>query len=506
MIPVRLLDLFSGAGGAAMGYAQAGFVVTGVDHKPQPHYPFKFIQGDVFEILDRIDLTQFDAIHASPPCQRYTRNARQRGTADSHPDLIAPIRARLDAIGKPYIIENVELAPLINPVLLCGTMFGLGVFRHRNFEMNWNAGLAPVHPDHDGRIGDGRYFTVAGHTGFNSTRDGRIGGTADDWRRAMDVKWMSCYELAEAIPPAYTRHLGDLLMGHVLRLRARSSTRHVVMFSSGAGSAIAAYRVVNRFGAENVTLLFADVNGEHPDNYRFMKETAAWLGADLVWLHNDGQTIWDVFKKVRFLGNTRIDPCSRVLKREPMRRWLEENCDPADTVAYLGFDWTEEHRHRRAEGYWAPWRMESPLIWDPPLDKSQALDILSNAGIEPPLLTRQGFPHANCGGGCIKAGIGQFKKLLEIAPETYRLWEDQEEELRVMLGDIAILRDRTGGTTKPLTLRALRHRLEVNPRAHSGEDWGACNCLTPLEPEGESDEEAQAQAVDPALVTIRGRG
>jgi DNA (cytosine-5)-methyltransferase 1 len=218
MIPVHLLDLFCGAGGASMGYARAGFVVTGVDRAPQRHYPFRFIKGDVFDILDRIDLSRFDAIHASPPCQRFTRNARQRGTAENHPDLIAPTRERLRAIGKPYIIENVELAPLIRPILLCGVMFGLGVFRHRLFETSWPHNLRTlVDPPHPGHIGDGRFYTVAGHTGYNSTRDGRVGGTAEDWRRAMDIKWMNCYELAEAIPPAYTHFIGENLMTHLRR-------------------------------------------------------------------------------------------------------------------------------------------------------------------------------------------------------------------------------------------------------------------------------------------------
>lgn len=258
--------------------------------------------------------------------------------------------------------------------------------------------------------------------------------------------------------------------------------RHVVMFSSGAGSAVAGRRVVDRFGAADVTLLFADVNGEHEDNYRFLREAAAWIGVEPVILDNDGRTIWDVFKRVRFLGNTRIDPCSRVLKREPMRAWLEAHCDPADTTAYLGFDWTEERRHDRAQGYWTPWRMESPLLWPPTIDKGDALAELAAAGIEPPWLTRQGFPHANCGGGCVKAGIGQFKRLLQVAPDEYRHWEEQEAEVRDLLGDVAILRDRRGGMTKPMSLRTLRLRLEADPSAHGGAEWGGCNCMTP--PEG----------------------
>jgi hypothetical protein len=198
-------------------------------------------------------------------------------------------------------------------------------------------------------------------------------------------------------------------------------------------------------------------------------------------LDNDGKTIWDVFKEKRFLGNSRVDPCSRILKREPMRRWLEDNRDPADTVAHVGFDWTEDHRIKRMAGYWAPWAVECPLTWEPLLDKHQALMVLRQAGIEPPRLTRQGFPHANCGGGCVKAGIGQFKHLLKVAPDTYAEWEAGEQELRDLLGDVTILTDRTHHTRRPLSLRSLRLRVESQPSLFDGEDYGGCNCMTPPE-------------------------
>ena len=259
--------------------------------------------------------------------------------------------------------------------------------------------------------------------------------------------------------------------------------RHIVMFSSGAGSAVAAKRVVDRYSPEQTTLLFADVNGEHPDNYRFLEQASKWLDAELVILDNGGRTIWDVFREERYLGNTRIDPCSKYLKRVPMRRWLEANCDPSDTVAYLGFDWTERHRHDRALAYWAPWVMKSPLLYEPIIDKAQALDILREAGIEPPELTRQGFPHANCGGGCVKAGIGQFKRLLAVAPGTYAEWEREEDSIRGLLGDVAILRDRRGGSVKPLPLKTLRLRVQAEPTLFQDEEWGGCNCMMPGEDE-----------------------
>lgn len=253
------------------------------------------------------------------------------------------------------------------------------------------------------------------------------------------------------------------------------------MFSSGAGSAVAAKRVAEACGTEGLVLLFADVNGEHPDNYRFLREAAAWVGGELVVLDNGGRTIWDVFKKGRFLGNTRVDICSRVLKREPMRKWLEQNCDPVTTTVHLGFDISEEHRLTRAIPHWDPWRVQAPLCWDPPIWKDQALSMLIGVGIEPPWLTSQGFPHANCAGGCVKAGIGQFKRLLEIAPATYLEWQDNEERMREELGDVAILRDRRGGKTKPMPLRVLRQRIEDGSVEKSEEDWGGCNCLLPAE-------------------------
>ena len=255
------------------------------------------------------------------------------------------------------------------------------------------------------------------------------------------------------------------------------------MFSSGAGSAVAAKRVAERYGTDDLVLLFADVNGEHPDNYRFFDEVVPWVGGEVVVLDNDGRTIWDVFRQKRFLGNSRIDPCSHYLKRQPMRRWLQANCDPADTTCYIGYDWTEGHRVDKAASYWEPWAVDSPLCWDPVMDKGDALDLLTEAGIEPPLLTRQGFPHANCGGGCVKAGKGQFKKLLAMAPETFAEWERNEEEIRDLLGDVAILRDRFDGVVKPLSLREFRQRLQAQPSLWDGADWGGCNCMLPPEVE-----------------------
>lgn len=208
---MKLLDLFCCAGGAAMGYHRAGFEVVGVDIRPQPNYPFGFHRADALDF----PFDGFDVIHASPPCQAYSKGARAAGTVDRHRALIPDIRARLEAWGGPWIIENIETArrELVDPVLLCGTMFGLGVLRHRLFESNV-ALTVPDHGPHRRRVGDG-YVTVAGHAGGSSTRDGFTNGDTNAWRAAMGIGWMTSRELAEAIPPAYTEHLGRQLARHL---------------------------------------------------------------------------------------------------------------------------------------------------------------------------------------------------------------------------------------------------------------------------------------------------
>jgi DNA (cytosine-5)-methyltransferase 1 len=205
------LDLFCGAGGVAMGLHWAGFDVVGVDIKPQPRYPFTFKLGDA--LAPPVDLSDFDLIWASPPCQRYSTGAKKWGTSYSHPDLIAQTRELLICSGKPYVIENIEQARawLRFPIMLCGQYFGLGVFRHRLFETSFQI-AEPAHDKHNGRVGDGKYHTVTGHAGGSSKRDGWKGGSTADWRIAMGIDWMTGNEMAEAIPPAFAEFIGRAAM------------------------------------------------------------------------------------------------------------------------------------------------------------------------------------------------------------------------------------------------------------------------------------------------------
>lgn len=218
----RLLDLFCCAGGAAVGYHRAGFEVVGVDNKPQPNYPYEFLETDALKLPPDF-IASFDAIHASPPCQSYSDLAKRNRNGHMHPRLVEPTRRLLKKSGLPYIIENVEGAPLMNPVVLCGTMFKrLRVIRHRLFESNIPLEVPPhtrKHPKvhtldkrkaHYGKTDEWVDFvqvTGGGNSSVAAARD------------AMGIDWMTKGEINEAIPPAYTFFLGKQLLAHVLASR-----------------------------------------------------------------------------------------------------------------------------------------------------------------------------------------------------------------------------------------------------------------------------------------------
>ena len=204
---MKLLDLFCGAGGASAGYAAAGFEVHGVDLKHGKRYPYTYVRADVLDVLrDKNYLDQFDVIHASPPCQTHSitqhlRNAQ--GKTTSKLDLIPETRAALIELGKPYIIENVPGSPLINPIQLCGSSFGLKVRRHRLFESNM--ALVGSVCDHKSQ---GRPIGVYGSLNDEIPKGGKTAATIDEGRDAMGMPWAIWTELVEAIPPAFTEYLG----------------------------------------------------------------------------------------------------------------------------------------------------------------------------------------------------------------------------------------------------------------------------------------------------------
>jgi len=214
---VKLLDLFCGAGGAAMGYSRTGFEVVGVDIEPQPNFPFTFHQADALTF----PLDGFDAIHASPPCQAHSQaTSFHPGARETHADLIAPTRDLLLDAGVPFVIENVPGAPIRKDVLMCGEMFGLRLHRHRYFETEGFFVMQPRHAPHhlrgattNGRQANGHARLVAGHFAD-------LPGAA----QAMGIDWMTRAELAQAIPPSFTEHIGGYLAAEVQRCLGEART------------------------------------------------------------------------------------------------------------------------------------------------------------------------------------------------------------------------------------------------------------------------------------------
>jgi DNA (cytosine-5)-methyltransferase 1 len=210
-----LLDLFCGAGGAGMGYHRAGFEVVGVDINPQPDYPFEFWRADALDYAER-NGHMFDAVHASPPCQASTALTKGTNKGREYTQLIPATRAMLFHTRLPSVIENVQGSDLRRDMILCGEMFGLSVLRHRYFELSRFHFTPPAHKPHRGRVRgwrhgtyyDGPYVAVYGEGGGK--------GSVPEWQQAMGIDWTDDRKaIAEAIPPAYTEHIGRQLLAHI---------------------------------------------------------------------------------------------------------------------------------------------------------------------------------------------------------------------------------------------------------------------------------------------------
>jgi hypothetical protein len=294
--------------------------------------------------------------------------------------------------------------------------------------------------------------------------------------------------------------------------------KHVIFYSGGLGSWMTAKRVVKAYGAENVTCLFTDTLIEDEDLYRFLIETTQDIyGIDqrdlielakqipptshetmaarkafltdlaakvternpqFVWI-NDGRDPWEIFRDVKFLGNSRLAQCSHKIKQELAADYIHAHYTPEDTVLYLGIDWTEEHRTKAPRKNWAPYRVEFPMCEEPLLTKIDAIKALEEAGIETPRLYGMKFAHNNCGGFCVRAGQGHFVNLLEKNPSLYRYHEEKEQEMREYLGkDVSILKRVRKGVTYRLTLRDLRLEHEQGSDQIDMFDIGGCGCFS----------------------------
>lgn len=296
----------------------------------------------------------------------------------------------------------------------------------------------------------------------------------------------------------------------------------VAKISGGVGSYSAARRYVDEHGCDDLSLLFTDTLCEDQDAYRFLIAGAAnlfgitlpdgfiptiddfprWedrpaykafvlsLAARTMsviprfhWIA-DGRDPWDVYEHERFLGNSRVDPCSKILKRQLADRWLAGNCDPASTTVIVGIDYEERERMygneaRGSAGLKARmaergWNFEAPLCHAPFLSWIDRKARLKQEGLWLPRLNEAGFAHNNCGGFCCKGGQGHWKLMLRVFPERYAYAERREQEFRSLLGDVSMLSDRRGGSKKSLTLETLRAR-DLRPDEEA--DMGACGCF-----------------------------
>lgn len=255
--------------------------------------------------------------------------------------------------------------------------------------------------------------------------------------------------------------------------------KYIVQFSTGLASAEVARRLVAEHGPQEVVLLTANTTREDPDNWRFAHEVYDRFLAGAQWVFlTDGRSPMQVGRDERVVPNNRMAVCSKKLKRELLRRWIDEHCDPVDAVIVLGYDWTEPHRIKAAWPLWEPYKVTAPLAEPPHVMKEELCEVYrSTYGIEPPRLYAAGFQHANCGGACVRGGQAQWELLLRWNRQRYLEWEAEEEQTRAELGkDVAILRDRTRGGTRPLPLRKFRERLDAQPSLFDGDDWGSCGC------------------------------
>lgn len=218
--------------------------------------------------------------------------------------------------------------------------------------------------------------------------------------------------------------------------------------------------MLEKYGKENVKFWFFDTLIEDESLYRFLDQCEDFLGITIE-RFSDGRNFWEVFRDERFIGNSRVPLCNRVLKRELLEKKLKHEFPFNNVILFLGYEYTETDRMEKAKFKWNEkgYDVSFPLASAPHQEKVDLINKLQKYGLEIPRLYDLGFKHNNCGGACVRAGINQWQLLLELFPERYLWHERQEQKIRNYLNkDVAILRDRTGGVTKPLTLRKLRLR------------------------------------------------
>jgi hypothetical protein len=275
---------------------------------------------------------------------------------------------------------------------------------------------------------------------------------------------------------------GDARRGDGVFLAGGESVRHVVNFSGGVSSWAAAKRVAERHGTADLVLLFADTLYEDEDTYRFLNEAAQNIGVPLTRIA-DGRNPWEVFHDERFLGNSRLDPCSKILKRRLIDRWCKENCDKSDTILYFGIHWSESDRFDDIQKRLSDWKCAAPLCEPPFVGAEYLHHWAEQEGLQKQLLYELGFSHANCGGRCVKGGQAHWARVWRFLRHRFLEAERGEIWMSARCGQpVTILKERVGidaegkAIYRPLPLSEFRRRLE-NDQQYDMFDVGGCGCF-----------------------------
>jgi hypothetical protein len=261
------------------------------------------------------------------------------------------------------------------------------------------------------------------------------------------------------------------------------TARHLINISGGAASAVAAFRVVERYGTGGVVARFADVGSEDADVYRFLDDVERAIGIEIVRLHQ-GVDTWQLFEQ-RGMWFALRGGCvaSYHLKRLPLKAHAESVGNPSTTTIYVGFDITEQDRIERLRKAGAPWQFDFPLTWPTPMLHCDLIDFLRRRGIRPPSSYERGFSHANCGGACVLAGIGQWQLLLRDNPTLYEKAERHEQLMLNLMRqagrqETTILREQVNGEQRSLTLERLREETLSGKRRDLREGMRSCSCAS----------------------------
>jgi len=255
--------------------------------------------------------------------------------------------------------------------------------------------------------------------------------------------------------------------------------KYTVSFSGGAGSYCAAKRCISKYGKENIELVFCDTKSEDYDLYRFLNDVENIMSIKIIRIA-DGRDIWQVFRDRKFLGNSRIDPCSEILKRNMMDRYYQEQ-DKNNSTIVIGYGWDEPHRYERFHAIMSKkgWKTYAPMMDKPFLYKKEMIDEIRKDGIEPPRLYALGATHNNCGGGCVKAGQAHWKWAYYHIPDVFQHWKEKEQQLREYLNkDVSMMRIMENGVMRPLTLAELERKIKTNNNDIDELDFGACSCFS----------------------------